>query len=261
MFTALLKLTFIRNFQYRGYLIINYIAMITRLFVEISLWWALFRANPEVKGTTFHDMINYLAITAFLGLFSISQAGYRLSNRISSGAISTDLIRPYNLKAYLIAQSIGENIASFLLYTLPIYGAVLVIFGIKLPYDPLRYLLFFISVLLGGVIYFYYSYIMGMLAFWLQTTWYISWAEDAMFTLFAGTIVPLWFFPEFLNKISYLLPFRYITYEAVAFYLGRTELSAMQGVLAMQLFWIVILVFLEAVLWRKAQKKIMVFGG
>lgn len=261
LFLSLLKLNFIKSFQYRGSMIINFFGAFIALFVEISLWLALFRVNPVVKSTTFNDMINYMALTALLSLFSMAGPGYMLSERISNGSISTDFIRPYNLKLYLLSQSLGNNTFYFLTFTLPVYTVVLLIYGIKFQFTLSSFIIFIISVINGSIISFFYSYILGMFPFWLQSTWYIRWVESAFFNLFAGSFVPLWFYPHILNKISYYLPFRYITYEPIAFYLGRTNITSMIGVIKMQILWIVILVTLEAFLWRKAQKRIMVYGG
>ena len=261
LFLAIFKLNFIKSVQYRGSILVKLIGTLISVLVEISLWTALFKANPIVKGTTFNDMINYMAITALLTLFAMAKSGDSLSHRITSGSIATDLIRPYDLKLYLVAQNIGSNLFTFLIFTLPIYISVLIVYGIKLPPSPIIIILFFISVLLGSIISFYYSYIMGMIPFWLQSSWYIGWVDSAMFTLFAGTFVPLWFYPNILIKISFFLPFRYITYEAVTFYLGKTSVTSMLNVFVMQIVWIVILIIFEALLWRKAQKKIMIYGG
>lgn len=239
----------------------NLLSVCINVFVQISLWMALFRADPVVRDTTLHEMINYLALTGLLALLKMESPGARLGQRIMNGSISTDLIRPYNLKFFLWSQSIGESLADFIIYYLPVYTVVLIFFGLRLPAGPLAFLIFLVAIISGAVISFYYFYLMGMISFWLQSNWYVRFVNYAMFTLFAGSFVPIWFYPEALVKLSYFLPFRYITYEAVAFYLGRTDLSAMMGVLAIQLVWIGILVALEAFLWRMAQKKMMIFGG
>lgn len=261
LFFTLLRLSFIKTFQYRGYVFINLISAFIHVFVQISLWLALFRGNPVVQATTFNDMINYMALTGLLSLFKLEGPGQLLSQRIIYGSIATDLIRPYKLKSFLLSQSIGENLARFLLFVFPVYTVVLAVFGMQLPASRLHVLVFFFAVVNGAVISFYYFYLMGMLPFWLQSIWYIRFVNYAVFTLFAGSFVPIWFYPEALVKLSYFLPFRYITYEAVTFYLGRTSLAAMKGALAAQLVWIGILAALEAVLWKTAQKKIMIFGG
>jgi ABC-2 type transport system permease protein len=261
LFMALLRLSFLKTFQYRGYVFINLISTGIQVFVQISLWLALFTANSVVQETTLNDMINYLALTGLLALTKLEGPGQLLSQRIINGSIAIDLIRPYKLKSCLLSQSIGENLARFLLFVFPVYTVVLAIFGLQLPTSPLHTLVFFHAVLNGAIISFYYFYLVGMLPFWLQSTWYVRFVNYAAFTLFGGAFVPIWFYPETLVKISYFLPFRYVTYEAVTFYLGRTSLVAMMGVLATQLVWIGILAALEAFVWKAAQKKIMIFGG
>jgi ABC-2 type transport system permease protein len=261
LFFTLFKLSFIKAFQYRGYILITLFSSIIGVFVRVSLWTALFRANPVVRNTTFHDMITYMALTGLLLLFNMSGAGDRIAHRILQGSISTDLIRPYNLKLYIFSQTTGDNLAHFLLFVLPVYTGVLILFGMQTPPTLLHVLVFIVAVVNGAIISFYYYYILGMLPFWLESNWYIRFVDYAMFTLFAGAFVPIWFYPDFLVKISYYLPFRYITYEAVTFYLGRTGLPEMAGVLLRQLVWIGILLGLEAVLWRAAQKKLTVYGG
>lgn len=261
LFFTLFKLSFIKAFQYRGYILINLFSTFVRVFVQISLWTALFRANPVVQNTTFNDMIIYMALTGLLTLFHMSSAGDRLSHRILQGSISTDLIRPYNLKPFILAQTIGDNLAYFLLFVFPVYTGVLSFFGMQFPPTLLHGIVFFAVIINGAVISFYYYYLMGMLPFWLESNWYIRFVNHAMFTLFAGSFVPIWFYPDLLVRISYYLPFRYITYEAVTFYLGRTSLSSMPGILLTQLVWIGFLAGLEAIMWKTARKKVTIYGG
>lgn len=261
LFFTLFKLSFIKAFQYRGYILITLFSSIIGVFVRVSLWMALFRANPVVQNTTFHDMITYMTLTGLLFLFNMSGIGDRLAYRILHGSIATDLIRPYNLKLFFFAQTTGDNLAHFLLFVLPVYTGILALFGMQFPPTLLHVLVFIVAVVNGATISFLYYYILGMLPFWLESNWYISFVDHAMFTLFAGAFVPIWFYPEFLVRISYYLPFRYITYEAVTFYLGRTGLPAMPGVLLRQWVWIGILLGLEAVLWKAGQKKLTVYGG
>lgn len=261
LFFTLFKLSFIKAFQYRGYILVTLFSALLDVFVRISLWTALFRANPVVQNTTFNDMINYAALTGLLMLVQMSGVDDRLANRILQGSIATDLIRPYSLKLFIFAQTIGDNLAHFLLFVFPVYTGVLVLFGMRFPSTLLHGLVFVATVINGAVISFLYYYIIGMLPFWLESNWYVRFVNYAMFTLFAGAFVPIWFYPDFLIQISYYLPFRYITYEAVTFYLGRTGLPAMPAVLLRQWVWIGILLGLEVALWKAGQKKLTVYGG
>lgn len=89
LFFALLRLSFLKTFQYRGYVFISLISTFIQVFVQISLWLALFKANPTVQATTFHDMINYLALTGLLSLIKLEGPGQLLSRRIVYGSIAS----------------------------------------------------------------------------------------------------------------------------------------------------------------------------
>ena len=191
----------------------------------------MFRANPVVRNTTFHDMITYMALTGLLLLFNMSGAGDRIAHRILQGSISTDLIRPYNLKLYIFSQTTGDNLAHFLLFVLPVYTGVLILFGMQTP--PPSSTSLFLSLLWSTA---------PLFPSIIITSWECSlsgssptgtsglWITPCLPCL-PAPLSPIWFYPDFLVKISYYLPFRYITYEAVTFYLGRTGLPEMAGVL------------------------------
>ena len=44
---------------------------------------------------------------------------------------------------------------------------------------------------------------------------------DSLFTLFSGLSIPLWFYPQWLEKFCGYLPFRLTVYEPVCIWLGR----------------------------------------
>ncbi|MDR3123717.1 MAG: hypothetical protein LBU16_08075 [Treponema sp.] len=78
---------------------------------------------------------------------------------------------------------------------------------------------------------------------------------------FGGAIVPLWFYPTGLQNISRYLPFRYISFEAIDFYLGKAPLGQAGQSLVIALFWCLILSAVSQALWTLARKKLTVNGG
>lgn len=73
--------------------------------------------------------------------------------------------------------------------------------------------------------------------------------------------MPLWFYPEALNEVSRFLPFRYIAFEPVNFFLERTPLNQVWDILLMGILWLVLLTVLDQIMWRLAIQKITVNGG
>ena len=78
---------------------------------------------------------------------------------------------------------------------------------------------------------------------------------------FGGTAIPLWFYPGWLQKVSYALPFRYITFEPVGILLGRTQGNEIWMSLLVAALWLLVLNAVDHLMWRSAVKGLSVNGG
>jgi ABC-2 type transport system permease protein len=83
---------------------------------------------------------------------------------------------------------------------LPFWLALMAIFwqSIRLPAQPLRWMLFLVALLLAGVLRFLVDYLIGSLAFWLQDVAGVVAAERLLYGLLAGRLVPLAVVPHWL---------------------------------------------------------------
>lgn len=74
-------------------------------------------------------------------------------------------------------------------------------------------------------------------------------------------MIPLWLFPDVVQNVSRYLPFQY-TYQApLEIYIGRIPPSGALPVLLIQAVWIVGLTVVLALIWRRAQARVIVQGG
>jgi len=254
-----------KSFQQRAvYKIDSYLSIIgslITLFIQISLWYALMGNGGSIGGISFQDMFNYLIINTVVLALVYSNAGNELAKKVQDGSIAIDLIRPTSLKYFLLSQDLGNNLFVVVFSVLPVCLVSIAIFGFRLPSDIIRICLFLLSLVNGIIIIFLINYIFGLLAFWLKSTWYISWYTGALFKLFGGTFVPIWFYPRFLQNISEALPFRLVTFEPISIFTGKLSLASSAYVILYQLIWIVILNITEKLVWNRAQSKISIQGG
>lgn len=89
----------------------------------------------------------------------------------------------------------------------------------------------------------------------------IAWMRAAITNFFSGALVPLAFFPGWLEKLSLLLPFQGIVYIPASIYLGRLEgLQALQSV-GLQLLWIIVLWLGARLMWNWAVRQVTINGG
>lgn len=254
-----------KSFQQRAvYKIDSYLSIIgslITLFIQISLWYALMGNGGSINGISFQDMFNYLIINTVVLALVYSNAGNELAKKVQDGSVAIDLIRPVSLKYFLLSQDLGNNLFVVVFNVLPVCLVSIAIFGFRLPSDIIRLCLFVLSLVNGVIIIFLINYIFGLLAFWLKSTWYIPWYTGALFKLFGGTFVPIWFYPGFLQRISEVLPFRLVTFEPISIYLGKLPLVSSAYVIFYQLIWIAVLNIAEKMVWNRAQSKISIQGG
>ena len=79
--------------------------------------------------------------------------------------------------------------------------------------------------------------------------------------ILSGLVIPIPFFPDFLQKICNFLPFRYVSDFPFRFYVGNITIQEGLYGLLIQSIWIVILVVLGRTLMKIALKKTVVQGG
>ena len=246
--------------MYRLSTFIDTISAVLTFFIQLTLWQALLEGN-SAENMTFAYMIPYIIIMYFSTTFTNINIATTIENSMRDGSILYYLIRPVNYKKYLLCQMLGQNTFKACANTLFIFIIASLLYGIYWTESIFFMLCFIVSLLLGMLLMFEITYTFGLLAFWLQRTWFIEWFLQAFTIFFGGSSVPLWFYPEALQNISLFLPFRYISYEAINMYLGRYSIEVCFKKFTIAFMWIIVLWILDYILWKAAQKRIEINGG
>ncbi|QOS76719.1 ABC-2 family transporter protein [Paenibacillus sp. JNUCC31] len=261
LFVTFLKRSFLERYAYRFDFYTSIFGSFISLFVQLNVWSVLMENNSSNSQVSLDEMLTYVIITSLITALTASQVGEKIAQKVDNGSIISDFIRPINIRNYLWAEDIGKNIFNFLLINIPNVIIILLFMRIEIVFELSNFLMFLISLVLAIIIAFYIQFVLGLLAFWLQTPWYISWILNACKDLFSGSVIPLWFYPDWLYQISSWLPFRLIIFEPINMYLGNLSIDEGYKILLLQCVWIVSLYLLSKLIWSKAQSKIIVHGG
>ena len=230
------------------------------LLVQISLWSSLIKSGVK-NDITMEDMNVFIVINLFVSSLTNINIAVEIESGVREGSVALYLIKPLSFHLYWLYTSFGETAYRTLVGVFPVIIFSFFFTGISLPNQKIYLLFFFISLVLGMLIMFELTYVVGLLAFWVQRTWYLSWYLTAGTVFFGGTVVPIWFYPQFMKNISYVLPFRYISFESTNFYLEKTSIQNGPLILAISLIWFIILYFSGKSLWKIVRKKLMLNGG
>jgi len=257
----IIKKHFKVGWMYRSNFSLQIVGMFFHYFVMINVWKALYSTNETVNGIHFTQMVTYFIVADLLACFTSSNIIFTIADEVKDGTIGTNLVKPISYKYLQIAQDLGGSVLSSLAITLPVAILMGWIYGFSVTVDPVMLLLFLLSAGMGAMISHTISFLFGILAFWTKTGEYATFLRGACFSLFSGATVPFWFYPEVLRNIASVLPFRFISFEAISIYLGTYSLRDALFILLMQGIWLAVLLFAERILWSGVQKHLVIQGG
>ena len=234
------------------------------IMLQVMIWTALYagNGNQAVMGRSLKDMLTYTIIASLVGAVT---SGGRLSHtaqeKMKSGEIALDYLRPVSPRGMLIAATWGDKIVFLIIQAIPITLAALLVGGIGAPVSIGQLLLFMLSLLLGYMINLALELLMATFAFWFVSTSTIGWFLSFFNLAMSGAIVPLWLLPDWLKAISQALPFQAAAYIPVTIYMGGMGAAEFFSAIGVQLLWIAGLWGLQEIMWRRGIRRIVVHGG
>ncbi len=259
-----IKNSFKESLAYRVEYFMGITQRLLALLVQLYLWRVLLgqsaQASTDMGVITLSEMTTYVLMSTIISTLVSSNVIYDITDRVKSGQISTDLIKPLNFKAYVFCRMIGGSFFNFLFQLLPVLLIGLVFLGFEQP-SISNLFLFCITIVNAIIIMFLTTYSLGLLAFWYMEMWQVEHQLDSLIQLFSGRWIPLWFFPKFLVNMAYFLPFRLMYFVPISIYLGKFEIVGSMYLIMQQLGWIVVLFVVTRLTWRAAVKKLVIQGG
>ncbi|MEV0358678.1 ABC-2 family transporter protein [Nocardia sp. NPDC050697] len=199
---------------------------------------------------------------ALLGAVLFTDSGAELGERVRSGDIAVDFLRPVDLQLATLAGDLGRATCTLLPRGLPTLAVgALVYGGLELPGTPLTYLLGLVSVLLGTAISSLTLFATALVGFWVVETRGIRTLHQVLGSFLAGLFVPVHLFPGWLGAIAAATPFPSVLQAPVDVLSGRVTGAAALAVLGVQVCWLLVMVALGQALLAAGRRKLEVQGG
>ena len=255
------KTRVIRSFTYKfevyGNILMQSIIMITTAF----FWKALFGGSTIGNGINADSMMIYTVMSSALSVMFTTGVERRIQQSVEKGSIATDMMRPVNVFGMFLAEDIGSLTALLAQNLLPI----LLIGGLLVRVPEIASVnavpLFAASLLLSMAINWLLAAIFGMWAFTAVSMDALFQVKKHLIRLLSGSIIPVWFFPEWLQSILNLLPFVYIYQLPLDIYIGAVTEGEICRRMLIQTAWVIGLAAAFWFLSKRVLKKVMVQGG
>ncbi len=257
--TAFLKMLAYRLRYYTG--ILTYLILVS---VNYFIWKAIFtgtEAGAKINGFTLSEMVTYVTMGWIARSLYYSTIDVEINELVRTGEIRAYLLRPVNFHLMMISQASGESIFRLLFFTWPIAIVLFFLFPISPPATILDGGLFLVATMLSFFVFAEFNFIVGLLAFSLKSIDGVMRAKYFLIQLLSGLILPLTFFPEYLQPVLNALPFRAIASIPLQFYLGKIPPAEMLSTILFPVVWVIALIVVSQLLWRRAVRQLTVQGG
>ncbi len=259
-YLAQAKKSFLRRSAYRFDHLVGIFSTCLQVFIYWSIYRALYGQRTEVDGITME-----MVTTNFILSMGLKQAFYTddgfLTRKIRDGSIATELLRPVSFKGRMFAENMGNALFNLIFRFAPAVFLSVCVVGIQPPADAKSFVLFAVSAAFGYGVLWAISFACQMTAFWLINTWSLFTIKHVFVNVLSGSMVPLWFMPEWMEGVLKFTPFSSIYFTPVQIYLGQLSGEEIGYQCALQLLWAMGIFLFGDFLWRKGQRKLVVQGG
>ncbi|MBN1624721.1 MAG: ABC-2 family transporter protein [Clostridia bacterium] len=242
----------------------NFFMGILKVFLKaallLALWTALYTGKDSIEGINLGTMVFYALASIVFSLFISSNIENTISSDIMSGNIAMGIAGPVAYPKLIVIRQLAFTGVNLTLRIIPYGLCLLPIVLIMKPEINFSFMLI-ISLLLSYVLFILYQMIFGFIAFWTMEVSGVIEARNAAMLVFSGSMIPLWFFPEWLFSIARFLPFQATFHIPLSMLIGKLEGQAAFDALVVQVIWLFIFLLICILVWRKARRKVVVNGG
>lgn len=265
VFPEIFKLHLKTSFQYRASFLISLLFDPILLFLYVSLITSIYENNGTeiILGYSEDQMIWYMGAVRFFYCLIWSSPDRDMSLSILSGDMALLFTKPISVFQWEFSKAIAGKVLSFLFEFIP----GLVIFSlIAYPdfFTITALVKFLIICAFAFVLYFNMGFIIGTAAFRLQSNEALQALKMIILYIFAGALIPVEFFPESLQIIIKYLPFQYLYYVPIQFFLnmkGTEGWIPFLQVIGILIFWIICFSAFSMFYWRRMVKRFIAVGG
>ncbi|MGN7761998.1 ABC transporter permease [Paenibacillus sp. 22594] len=247
--------------SYRFSYVVTFLSNAINLLAVYFLWAGIYGGREIVGGYTWDQMKTYLLVTFLANSVLSWYSETAISGKILDGSVAVDLLKPIDFQTARFSETLGTSLLEGGISTIILVIFSFFISGLALPHSALVYVLFALSLLGAIAVKFGVVYLAALLCFWSTGSMGIVWTRIALTNLLSGALVPLAFFPGWLEKTALLLPFQSIIHTPTMIFLEQAGTLESLKLIGIQCFWGAALWVAGKFMWNWAVRQVTIHGG
>jgi ABC-2 type transport system permease protein len=256
---AIFRTQLINSLAYPVDLLSRSLAIVLFMWVFAQLWRTTYSTlgQASISGLSLRETLWYLMLaeTIVLSKPRLSQA---IAQMVKDGSIAYLLNKPYNFLLYQVSVGLGDTVLQMGGNLLA--GGLIVWLLAGPPPAPLGWPLVLLAVMAAWLIDFCLSALIGLAAFITEEVRAFEWIYQKILFILGGLLIPLDFYPDWLQKVALATPFAYTIYGPARLFVEPT-LDRFLRVFLGQTLWLVGLGLLLVFLYRRGMSWLTINGG
>ncbi|WP_455716862.1 ABC transporter permease [Anaerosporobacter sp.] len=264
-YLSFFRLRFAMGLQYRVAAFAGVITQFVWGVMEILIYTAFYEANAAAFPMSFEATVSYIWIQqAFLAFFMAWFMEEEIFDSIVSGNIAYELCRPIRIYNMWFARSVANRLSRAVLRSYPILIIAAFLpkpYGLSAPSSIWNFIIFLLTMFLGLLVTVSLCMLVYVLTFFTVSPQGLRIFFLSMVEFFAGSVIPLPFFPDKIRIILELLPFAAMQNVPLRIYSGDLVGMSIVKPVVLQIVWLVILTVSGYSLCKYAEKRVRLQGG
>jgi len=257
----MIKVRFLLALSYRFEVFITISTRLVLLFASVFFWKTAFAGIDEVADVNEEQMLVYSIMAIVLAIIYTFFVEDKIRQKIRQGNVALDFIKPVNVFFMYFMEDVGDSLTGVIQRAVPIlvFAALFVI--IPVPYSLVHFLLFIISASISFLLLWLLSALFALLYFKFIDLGPLSNVKNYLIIILSGSLVPIWFYPESVQRILEYLPFIYIYQLPLGIFIGREDFRGALIGIGLQIVWCVLTALLFNFCRKRIEKAIIAQGG
>ena len=260
-YVTTMKLAVQEQFQYRTANYFYMLGMVAEPVIYLVVWTTIAdQQGGSVQGFTPGYFAAYYIVWTLVRNMNIVFGAPYWEQRIREGDLAGSLLRPMHPLNYDIAYFAGWKVVVIVLW-IPLAIGLSLVFDPELHPRPLEIAVFGVAIWGAYLLRTMFQSTLGMLCFWTTRGAAIFDLWMTLELLLSGRLVPLPLMPDWVQTLSWFLPFQWAFFFPIEALVGDMSNAELGRGLAFQLLWILIGLGLFKVAWRYAIRHFSAVGG
>lgn len=256
---AIFQTQLLNNLAYSGDLLSGSLAIILFMWIFAQLWRVTYGAMgaEQISGLTLRDTLWYLMMAEVI-ILSKPRLARTIAEAVRDGSVAYLLNKPYNFLLYQCSVGLGDSVLRIGVNAL--VGGAVVWLLVGPPPHPLGWPLVLVTLVLAWLIDFCLTAMIGLAAFVTEEVRAFEWIYQKILFILGGLLIPLDFYPPWLQTIARATPFAYTVYAPARLFV-EPEVARFGAVVAGQTVWLIALAGLLAFIYQRGVMRLAINGG